>query len=68
MMLMRHKSIETTMKYYVGRNAKTAAQVLWEAHERSRTAGDTSVTVHLKKHATLAITTPQALVKKGFRK
>jgi integrase len=31
MELMRHESIETTMKFYVGRNAQTTAAVLWEA-------------------------------------
>ncbi len=31
--LMRHESIETTMKFYVGRNAQTTADVLWQAHE-----------------------------------
>ena len=30
--LMRHESIDTTMRYYVGRNAKSTAAVLWEAH------------------------------------
>ncbi len=30
--LMRHESIETTLKYYVGRNAQATAAVLWEAH------------------------------------
>jgi integrase len=29
--LMRHESIETTMKYYVGLNAQSTAAVLWEA-------------------------------------
>jgi integrase len=33
MELMRHESIETTMKFYVGRNAQTTADVLWAAHE-----------------------------------
>ena len=33
MVLMRHASIETTMKYYVGRNAQTAADALWSAYE-----------------------------------
>lgn len=32
MQLMRHKSIQTTMAYYVGRNADAAAEVLWAAH------------------------------------
>src|SRR5262249_216964 len=31
MQLMRHESIETTMKFYVGRNAETAADVLYAA-------------------------------------
>ena len=29
--LMRHETIETTMKYYVGRNAQSTAAVLWAA-------------------------------------
>jgi hypothetical protein len=33
MELMRHESIETTLKYYVGRNAQSTADVLWAAHE-----------------------------------
>lgn len=41
MVLMRHESIETTMKYYVGRNAQTAADVLWDAHAKT-IAGNTS--------------------------
>lgn len=31
MELMRHDSIETTLKYYVGRNAERTADVLWAA-------------------------------------
>ena len=30
--LMRHESIETTLKYYVGSNAQATADILWEAH------------------------------------
>jgi integrase len=33
MELMRHESIETTQKYYVGRNAQRTADVLWAAVE-----------------------------------
>ena len=33
--LMRHESIETTMRYYVGRNANTAAEAIWAAAEAS---------------------------------
>jgi integrase len=32
--LMRHESIETTMKYYVGHNAQLTAEVLWSAFEQ----------------------------------
>lgn len=39
MQLMRHESIETTMRFYVGRNAETAADVLWEA-VKGDTSGD----------------------------
>ena len=31
MVLMRHETIETTMKYYVGRNAQATADRLWDA-------------------------------------
>jgi integrase len=31
--LMRHESIETTMRYYVGRDADAVADTLWEAAE-----------------------------------
>ena len=39
--LMRHESIETTLRYYVGANAERTNEVCWEAYERqiaSRTA------------------------------
>jgi integrase len=32
MQLMRHESIETTMKYYVGRSVEATTEVLWEAY------------------------------------
>ncbi len=41
MELMRHQDIETTLKYYVGRNAQNTADVLWKAHQAA-TAGNTS--------------------------
>lgn len=34
--LMRHSAIETTMTYYVGKNAEATAAVLWEAHEAAK--------------------------------
>jgi len=39
--LMRHRSIDTTMKYYVGQNAEAMADVLWAAVEEGDTLGDT---------------------------
>ena len=47
MVLMRHESIETTLRYYVGRNAQNTASVLWKAHEmaaRGNTFGNTRQT------------------------
>jgi len=32
--LMRHESIETTLRYYVGKNAQRTADALWDAYER----------------------------------
>jgi len=41
MQLMRHESIETPMRFYVGRNAQSAADRLWAAH-KSAANGHTS--------------------------
>ena len=30
---MRHESIDTTMRYYMGRNAQTTADVLWQVRQ-----------------------------------
>jgi integrase len=38
MEVMRHESIETTMKFYVGRNAERTAALLW-AEDRRETGG-----------------------------
>ena len=32
-LLMRHKSIETTLKYYVSQNADDMTEELWRAYE-----------------------------------
>jgi integrase len=34
MSLMRHKSIDTTMKYYVGRSVQATAELVWDAYSR----------------------------------
>jgi hypothetical protein len=39
--LMRHASIATTMEFYVGRNAETTADALWDAV--ANTSANTSV-------------------------
>ena len=39
MQLMRHESIQTTMRYYVGHNAQTTADAAWEAFEKSQAGG-----------------------------
>ena len=44
--LMRHENIETSMRYYVGRNAEATAGVLWAALEgRSGTLSGTTASV-----------------------
>ena len=35
MELMRHETIETTLSYYVGRNAERTAAILWHEHEKA---------------------------------
>lgn len=42
MLLMRHSDIDTTMKYYVGRNAQKAADVIWGEDAESDTNSGTS--------------------------
>ena len=38
MQLMRHESIETTMRFYVGRSVQATADVVWEAYEQGKGA------------------------------
>jgi integrase len=58
MELMRHESIDTTMRYYVGRNAQSTAAVLWEAHRLAggNTSGN-SATKTKKQPETVSDTT-----------
>jgi hypothetical protein len=35
MQLMRHESIETTMRFYVGRSVAATNDVLWDAHRQA---------------------------------
>ena len=45
MQLMRHECIQTTMKYYVGRNAETPADAVWDAYEQRAAKGTGTGTV-----------------------
>jgi integrase len=42
MELMRHKNIETTLRYYVGANAQRTAQTIWAAFEQHGSATPTA--------------------------
>ncbi len=37
--LMRHENIQTTLRYYVGQNAKRTSAILWEAHRAQAVGG-----------------------------
>lgn len=55
MELMRHESIETTMKYYVGRNAQIAARAAWDA-----VAGSTNTIANIPENADSEQLTPES--------
>lgn len=44
--LMRHESIDTTLRYYVGRNAEATAEAVWDAFQvvQGNTSGNTPPT------------------------
>lgn len=46
MILMRHENIETTMRFYVGRDAEATADVLWATE--SNNSGNNGQTGHKK--------------------
>jgi hypothetical protein len=39
MELMRHESIDTTLRFYVDQNAQRTASILWEATRNAGAAG-----------------------------
>lgn len=51
MKLMRHESIETTMKFYVGRNVQATADVLWQADLEQNSGSNTFSNSDQKQHA-----------------
>jgi integrase len=61
--LMRHESIETTMRYYVGRDADAVADVLWHAVEN----GTRPVSVTAKAESTKVGNTSPATANDGAK-
>ncbi len=47
-MQSRHESIDTTMRYYVGQNARNTARTLWAAHKKA-TSGNHSDNTRLNR-------------------
>lgn len=41
--LMRHESIETTLRYYVGQNADQTASICWEAYAKTKSAAPDAI-------------------------
>jgi len=46
--LMRHESIETTLKYYVGQNAEATADAVWNAWEEAQNGKSVSNSVSIQ--------------------
>lgn len=61
--LMRHESIETTMRYYVGRDADAVADVLWQAVESVTANGQSTKSGNIGRasHSESAKEKPQTL-------
>lgn len=57
MELMRHESIETTLRYYVGRNARKTCRMLWRQHRQnpSNTFGNSSQKEASRNEATPSV-------------
>ena len=63
MELMRHESIETTLKFYVGRNAEKTAETLYEAVSGNTLGNTTSKSPSAQEQAP-----PETVVPTGFAK
>ena len=46
--LMRHESIETTLNFYVGRNAQTTARAIWDQYGKSPTGNTSGNSIHVE--------------------
>ena len=58
--LMRHESIDTTMRYYVGRDADAVADTLWDAFE-TNAGGNKTGNNRSDSHSASAEKKPQPL-------
>jgi len=65
--LMRHESLDTTMRFYVGRNAERTASQLWAAHAQV-TEGNKSGNRAAEPSSANEETPPQANGTTGFKK
>jgi integrase len=65
MQLMRHESIETTMKYYVGRTVEATAEVIWGAYWNAK--GGQTANGHAKRD-TLRDTSPNSTLGEKSRR
>ena len=51
MELMRHESIETTLRFYVGQNARKTSAILWDARKKTNLdSADNSADTYEKRH------------------
>ena len=58
--MMRHESIETTLKFYVGRNANTAAATMWDAFNKSTAEREARDATNSEASDTSSNTSPES--------
>lgn len=63
---MGYESIETTMKYYVGRIAQKTASTLWEAHEKADAGNTSGNTIASDAHSTNRAGDPSSTGETGY--
>jgi hypothetical protein len=64
MELMRHESIETTLRFYVGRNAQRTAEAAWLAYEAAQGGFQAAAPNKAPNTASTEPTPPASLTKK----
>ena len=62
MVLMRHESIETTMRYYVTQDAESTAATLWDCMPKQDASGNTFGNTRKSEHKRAHVATTQTLV------